>query len=124
MNPVPLKSHRDLRRGSISRYSRPTRDEGVHWPSCGSWHCYRRYRQGPETRRTLNERPKELKRGADELFDELHRYLDKTIATTDKRSRCAEELYLLEKMEKITLEVIGRTAENTARRCEFTHPRH
>ena len=68
----------------------------------------------------LQRRPEDLKRGRGDLLTILDRYLDETIATARKRSRCPEERDMLAMMEVITKEVIGRPADRDAGRKEIT----
>ena len=75
-------------------------------------------KQGPKLG-GLARRPVELKRGRGELLTILDCYLDGTISTADKRSRCPEERDVLALMEDITNEVIGRPKDAEAGRKEI-----
>ena len=59
-------------------------------------------------------RPAALMRGEGELLAVLHRYLDNSISTSDKRKRCTEERDILALMEDITREVELNAAQSLA----------
>ena len=67
----------------------------------------------------LKQRPAALKKDEGEIFAVLERYLDNTIPTVEKRSRCAEELDILSIMESVTKEVLGRPKDDAKSRAEL-----
>ena len=67
----------------------------------------------------LMKRPAALMRGEGELLAVLHRYLDNSISTSDKRKRCTEERDILAVKEDITREVVGRSADPALGRDEI-----